>query len=430
MEKNSKLRKQSFLFLVSLIGIISAGAAIFGFYEASFFNTYLEHILDLDYIYISIMVSVSATFGLVFILVFGILSDNTRSKYGRRRPFLLFGIIAGLSMFLFAFSPNFIWCFILDSIIIGIASNAFYTAQRVLIPDLIEIERRGRANGIVQIFTLIGTVLPVGLTLLINEFYTIQTGNGSIISQNGYIISLAFGGFFLIIVSILGFLLIKEKPISELPPKKRFFEDLKESFQYEELRANKDLFLIIIALTIFNIGIRMILPFAFNYFFSLGLPTLGLILGMSIILPVSLILMLFLGKIADKYGRKRFLTPIILVSSIGFVIIPFFFPNTVINSIIYIIAVILILIALIGILIPLNAWQHDLLPESKRGQFIGILNIINTVSQIPGAIFGGLIADAFGIKWIFIFVPIFLIGAIPFFMMVKETLPNKIEDHV
>ena len=52
-------------------------------------------------------------------------------------------------MFLFAFSPNFLWCFILDSIIIGIAFNAFYTAQRVLIPDLIELERRGKANGIV-----------------------------------------------------------------------------------------------------------------------------------------------------------------------------------------------------------------------------------------------------------------------------------------
>ena len=70
--------------LVILIGIIAIGAGIFGFFEGSFFNTYLEHVLKLDYIYIAVMVSVSASFGLIFMLVFGVLSDNTRSdRFGR-----------------------------------------------------------------------------------------------------------------------------------------------------------------------------------------------------------------------------------------------------------------------------------------------------------------------------------------------------------
>ncbi|GAG95577.1 unnamed protein product [marine sediment metagenome] len=136
--------------------------------------------------------------------------------------------------------------------------------------------------------------------------------------------------------------------------------------------------------------------------------------------------MYVLGKIVDKYGRKKFLAPLILISSIGFFIIPFFSPDTIFNFIIYVIAFTLILIALMGLAVPLITWRHDLLPEHERGKYTGIQNIMDTISQIPGAIIGGLIADAFGIQWIFIVVPIFLIGSIPFFMTVRETLSKNV----
>ena len=68
-----------------------------------------------------------------------------------------------------------------------------------------------------------------------------------------------------------------------------------------------------------------------------------------------------------------------------------------------------------------------LLPDGKRGQFLGILNVIFTTSQIPGAILGGMIADSMGIAWIFAFAPIFLLASIPLFLRVKETLPESIE---
>ena len=61
-----------------IVGIILAGGTVFGYFEASFFNTYLDHILNLPYYYISIMVSLSAVMGLVMNLVWGIKSDNTR----------------------------------------------------------------------------------------------------------------------------------------------------------------------------------------------------------------------------------------------------------------------------------------------------------------------------------------------------------------
>jgi len=82
-------------------------------------------VLFLPEIYIAIMVSLSAVMGLIFCLVWGIKSDNTRTKWGRRRPYLIFGgTVAGVAMILYAFSPNYWWCLFFDVIIIGVASNA------------------------------------------------------------------------------------------------------------------------------------------------------------------------------------------------------------------------------------------------------------------------------------------------------------------
>ncbi|MHA1758698.1 MAG: MFS transporter, partial [Promethearchaeota archaeon] len=390
--------------------------------------TYLEHVLHLEYIYISIMVSISALFGLIFLLVFGIISDNTRSeRFGRRRPYIFIGgTVAGICMIIYGFSTNYITCFILDAIIIGVFSNMFYAGQRPLIPDLIDIEHRGRANGIVSIISSVGMVLPIFLALYINEVYGENVGGSTIISQEGHIFILTIGGLSIIIVAIIALIFLRDVPVSNLPPKKRFFEDLRSSFQYEEILENKDFFKIIIGLTIFNMGFRVIAPFVFNYIFSLGLSTLSLIFAISIIIPVIFSINFLLGKMADKYGRKKLIMPSILISCIGFFMIPFLKPDSALSTFLLLIAIILVLITVMSLQVPLSAWQQDLLPENKRGQFLGIINIVYTISQIPGAILGGLVADAYGLEWIFAVAPIFFILSIPFFFLVKETLPEDI----
>lgn len=424
----TEIGKDTFKRDIILIGIISLGAIMFGFFEGSFFNTYLEHVLRLDYIYIAIMVSVSALFGLIFLLVFGVISDNTRSeKYGRRRLYLLFGsLVSGICMIIYPFSPEFIWCFIIDAIIIGIFSNMYYAAQRTLVPDLIEIEHRGRANGLITVFSSIGTVIPIFLILFINEFYSVKRGGSTYITQEGHILVLFLGGLALIIAGVVGFLLLRHIPPSELEPKKKFFEDLKETFQYDELRKHRDFFRLIIAMTVYNLGYRIIFPFLFSYIFSLGLNTMTLILGLGILIPVILLITLAMGKLADKIGRKVLVAPVLIISSIGYFMIPFLRPTSILTMALLIIALILVFISIASIQVPLATWQQDLLPEGKRGQFLGILNIIFTTSQIPGAIIGGLVADSMGIAWIFAFAPIFLLASIPLFLRVKETLPEDL----
>jgi len=422
----SKFLRRQVLF----IGLLYMGDYLFFFFEQNYFNTYLDHVLYLPEFFISIMVSLSATVGLLSMPLWGIASDNTRTKYGRRRPFLLFGIMAGFGMVLFSFAYllfgrteiAYIWCLIIDVLLIGIASNAFLVAERSLIPDTVEVEKRGRANGIINSISYIGLLIGVTFLLLGNELFGIPDprpgASGTIITQDGHMILLSTGGLLFAIVGIIGFFFIKEKPVSELPEKKKFFTELKRTFNITELKSHKEFFKIVLALVIFQSGISSIMPFLFIFIFAQGLSTLQLLLGIAIAFPFVFIATNYLGRMSDKFGRKRFVPISMLIVSVGFLIMPFASGN----YILFMIGLPFVLVGVLALVTPLNAWSQDLLPEDKRGKFTGILNIVNTVSQIIGSNAGAIIAVVFGIPWIFVLGPIFFLASIPLFLRVKETV--------
>jgi len=440
MEKKEKVFNKFLRRQVLLIGILFAGDTIFGFFEQNYLNTYLDQVLNLGPLFISVMVSLSAVLGLIMNLSWGIISDNTRSKFGRRRPYLLFGIIAGISMILFAFSIDlgggniiiaYIICLILDVVIIGIASNAYYVSERSLIPDTVELELRGRANGRINIIGYLGLLIAIAAFLVADLIFGQEVAGETVIGQEGHLFVLSIGGVSIIIAGLMGFLFIKEKPVSELPPKKKFFVELKEIVNIEQLKSNKELFKIILAITIFRSGISTVMPFLFIWIFALNLSTIELLLGVAFGFPILFIVTSYLGKLADKYGRRKYIPISIIIICIGYLLTPFVKIGTDVNFILFLVVLPFILIGILGLATPMNAWTQDLIPENQRGKFFGIVNIVFTISQVIGSIVGGLVITYFVItgfvpeSFIFVFAPIFFICSIPLFLKVKETLVKE-----
>ena len=419
---------------VLLIGMLYMGDYLFFFFESNYFNTYLDHVLYLPELYISTMVSLSALVGLISMYLWGIISDNTRSKFGRRRPYLLFGIIAGIGMIIYSFAfplfgrtlEAYIWCLIIDVVIIGFSSNAYLVAERALIPDTIEIEKRGRANGIINSISYIGLLIGVAFLLLGNELFGVPDPRdttppiGTIIPESGHFILLFFGGIVFLIVSIIGFLFIRERPVSELSEKKKFFAEIKQTFNITELRTQKEFYKMLIAFVIFQSGIASVMPFLFIFIFGLGLSTVNLLIGIAIAFPILFLVTLYLGKVADKAGRKKYVPLAIIIVSIGFMIMPF--AGLFGSILLFMISLPFVLVGILALVTPLNAWTQDLLPKDKRGKFTGIFNVVNTLSQIIGSFAGGIISMIFGISWIFVLGPVFFLISIPLFMRVAETV--------
>ncbi|MFX1457045.1 MAG: MFS transporter [Promethearchaeota archaeon] len=435
-EKRYKYGISSFTIL--LIGILTFGIQVFGYMEAELLNTYIDHVLNLDYIFIGIMVSFSAIMGLTFLFVWGVVSDNTRSKYGRRRPFLFVGgIISGISLIVFGFSSSYLMVFIIDVVIIGVASNAYYSAQKVLVPDLVEKEYRGRVNGIVNMLGIFGYLLPLILTFIANEFYTIPDPDipgGLIITQRGHIILLSIGGIILLICTLIGGIFLKDNMTpSELPEKKKFVEEIRKTFNIEELKKNNDFFKLLIAQTIIWSGVMVITPYVFNFILSIGLKTLELAIIFGIAGSIGFISFPLLGKLSDQIGRKKTLAIVVSVTTPGFVMIPFITEfNTNPNIILLGIAFSSVFIGTLALIIPMNTWAQDLMPEGRKGQFTGILNIRDSLSQVIGSLSAGILATAISgiaarpIAWIFLLIPFYFIGSIPILMKVKETLTEEV----
>ncbi|TFG18072.1 MAG: MFS transporter [Promethearchaeota archaeon] len=412
------------LIQVILIGILWAADRTFFFFESEFLNTYLDHVLNLpnvDFL-IGIMVSLSAVVGLITNFVWGVLSDNTRSKWGRRRPYFLFGIIAGIGMMVYALSNNYWLCVFIDVIIIGVTSNAVSVSQRAIIPDTVELENRGRANGIIQAVSYFGLIIALAFFLLANEVFGVSTLEGTIITQEGHFFLLTSGGLIYLICSVIGFLFIRERAISELPPKKKFMEEMKELVDITQLREHKNFFKILLASTVFQAGIYSVLPFFIAYIFDLGLPTIELliaiVIGFGILIPAAM----FLGRLTDKYGRKKYFPIITFVISISYALMVFVTMGSEVNFILLVVLLPFVLIGLLGLDTIINAWAQDTLPEDKRGKFYGIFNIVYTVSQVIGSLLAGTFSVLYGRPAIFIVGAVIFLIAIPFFIYVKETL--------
>ncbi|UCG03456.1 MAG: MFS transporter [Candidatus Heimdallarchaeota archaeon] len=414
-----------------IIGILFAGENIFGFFEQNFMNTYLSHVLWEPAISVSIMVSLSAAVGLIMNLTFGILSDNSRTRFGRRKPFFLIGgLFSGIFMILFAFSQNFLVAVVIDAFLIGMFSNAYYVSERALIPDIVEPEYRGRANGIISIIGYMGLLLAIAGFLVANEIFAIENPkdpSGTIITKEGHLFVMMIGGLAIIICSIIGFFLAKEPSLDNLPPKKGFIEELSNIFNFLELKKQKEFFKITLAYTIFQSGIAAIMPFLFIFIFSLGLSTLELVFTVLISFPIMFIVTYFLGRFSDQYGRKKFVPIAIFIVAIGISLVLFVKSGDDVNLPLLYLCFPFIIVGLLGLATPLQAWSQDLLPDEKRGTFYGLLNFIYTISQIVGATAAGLVASAtaLGIAWIFPLGSLFFILSIPFFLRVKETLLVK-----
>jgi MFS family permease len=105
---------------------------------------------------ISMVLFAGAIAALVGNPIFGALSDRTRSRFGRRRPYLVGGALAGfaaLALIGMASSVSMVlvgWC------LAQLAYNAVLSAMVAIVPDQIPASRRGTVVGI------LGVCMPVG----------------------------------------------------------------------------------------------------------------------------------------------------------------------------------------------------------------------------------------------------------------------------
>jgi MFS family permease len=134
----------------------------------------------------------------------GLISDRSTSSFGRRRPFIIIGVLLDL-IFLAAIGLSWnYWSLLVAVILIQFSANISHGPLQGLIPDIVPEDQRGRASAVKSIFELLPIVL-VGFTIapLISGKHLgwafIATGAG------------------LLITALVTIFWVKEEPLKEKP---------------------------------------------------------------------------------------------------------------------------------------------------------------------------------------------------------------------
>ena len=369
-------------YLIVII-LISFAGQIAWQVENQYYNVFLYNVIAPVPMYVSIMVAASAIAATITTIVMGSYSDVK----GKRKPLMVIGFVAwAITTAIFPFAAFLtpiilavIFAILFDCIMTFFGSTAYDATFNAYITDITTIENRGKASGVVQIMTLISILIVYGVS-------------GFIILAYGYFIFFYFVGILVGIFGILGALLAKESENLN-PLNIKYSEHIKNTFKRENLRQNRDIFLVLTGVMLWGIGFQVFFPFTVIYLqHHIGLSIVMASIVVFIALLVSIILAFPVGILIDKFGRKKITIISVVCESISLLLFSLFMD--------------IILVIIFGacyvffytvFTIGAGTWIKDLYPEEKRGQFSGYMILFSVLfTMVPGPLIGGWIATEYG----------------------------------
>lgn len=354
---------------------------------------------------ISIMVAASAATAVITTFLIGALSD----KLGRRKVFISLGyILWGVVTAAFGFvsRENTAALFgltdevsiltltvaiviILDCVMTFMGSTSNDAAFNAWVTDVTTPKNRATVESVLAILPVASMIAVMALAGVVTSF--------------GYqVFFYALGG----IVSLCGFIgIISLKDSGDRVKKDTpYFMELIYGFRPSVIRENSRLYLALASVCIFSIAVQVFFPYIFIYITNgLGLDlenllsnlTLGDIIGAALIFAAAVIAIVSMGKIIDKYGKDKFITPSIIVFVVGLFLVGF--ANKLST---FVAAIIPTILGYTLLMIMLNATVRDFTPKDKTGLFQGVRMIFFVlIPMVIGPFIGNLVCRVSEVKY-------------------------------
>ena len=246
----------------------------------------------------------------------GFLSDRTRTRWGRRRPWFLMGAIPlGITFYYMFNNPGFetqthlfIWAAVMYSVVC-----MFYTFVNIpynaLTPELTkDFNERTTLNGYRMVFAVVGTLLGAGAAMPI-----IKSCNGA---TAGYALMGAVFGGVMTITALVTFAAVREPPLPEPGPAPNILLSYRDAFR------NKPFLLILIPWALNIVGVTVVtatLVYYFKYIYHnealITNALVVLLLTSMVFIPISV-------KVSGKIGKRN--TYIAGMSILSAAVIAFF----------------------------------------------------------------------------------------------------------
>lgn len=328
---------------------------------------------DMSYIVTTLMVILSALTATITTIFAGALTD----KAGKRKPFISIGyIIWGITIILFGFIPMkvearsilvvAVLLVAFDCIMTFAGSTANDAAFNAWIIDNTDDTNRGRVNGILSALPVIAVVIVFAL---INTLFYDKT------KDNNFLYFLVLG-LIPIVAGLVALFILKDK--EELTKTSVSFKEIFEGFKPSTIKENKLAYITLIANCIVGIAQQTFFSYLINFLIlTLNLGD-GYVIPMAAIIVGSAVFTGVFGFLTDKYGRRHFYFPFLIMLIIGllsFYLIQYTMNDgnaTTLSMIILYIGGIVMMGGLLSIIGALAANFQDNIPHELSGRFQGV----------------------------------------------------------
>jgi MFS family permease len=245
-------------------------------------------------------------------------------------------------------------------------STANDAAFNAWLTDSTDDNNRGAAEGINSMMPLVAILVVFG------GFMAFDLEKSS-----SWTLVFAIIGGLVIICGILGIFLIKDTGIKTVENNK-FWANLIYGFRPSVIKANKSLYITLIAFAVFGISIQIFMPYLILYY-SVSLQMDNYVLIMAPAIIVASVATAFYGRLYDRFKFTKTVIPAILILIGGYLLL-FFFKST---ALVFIGSLLMMSGYLCGMAV-FGAMIREKTPENKSGMFQG-LRICGQV-LIPGVI--------------------------------------------
>ncbi|MCR4407039.1 MAG: MFS transporter [Anaerolineae bacterium] len=304
----------------------------------------------------------------------GALSDRTRSRWGRRRPWMLAGTLLDLVFLAGMALAGGYWGLLAAYILLQVTSNAAHGPAQGLIPDLVPEERRGLASGIKNLFDMGGLVVA---SLVM----------GRLAEGNNQVLTFAVIGGILVVSTLITLLGTSERPATVCadPASGSNLRDLWRA----DFRRYPDYAWLIVSRFLILLGIYAVQGFVQYYIRDfLGVPNPAEVTGnLMAIIGLALTALVFpAGLLSDRLGRKPLNLLAGALAALGIFLLIF------VRSVTSLLVFGGIIGMATGIFVSVNwALATDLIPQEEAGKYLGLSNLATAGSGAASRLAGPLI---------------------------------------
>ena len=371
--------------------------------ENMYFATFAQDIFansgraDMSYGVTTAMVILSAIAATVTTIFAGGLSD----KIGKRKPFIAVGYIFwGFTIMLFALLPMraeasmvaviAVLLVAFDCLMTFAGSTSNDAAFNAWVADVTDESNRGKLNSILAILPVIAVVIVfVGL----GGFYNSANESNALFFIILGIIPIAAG--------ILALFVLKDAPDLKKAEGQNYLAETFYGFRRDVIKKNKMIYVCLAAACIVGIAQQTFFSYLINFLIvTLDLGD-GFVIPMAVIIVGAAAFTAAMGFIFDKFGRKHFYYPLLLIMVLG--ILSFFalqFMDGGMKTAVLYVGGVLMMGGILSLTGAFTSSFQDYLPEGTEGRFQGVrMCFMVLIPMIIGPIISLLIGlDAMGMN--------------------------------